>query len=137
MKQSFPTGHPLHKIFNTNTLKLSYSCLPNVKNIIDDNKKSKIQKSQKKTCNCRKPADCRFNGQCLIKSIIYQAIVTTEDDGSKETYIGLTKNDFKEQINGHKVTFRHASKPNCTELSKFIWRLKDLGRDFSIKWSLC
>ena len=93
VKQSFPNGRPLHKIFNTNTLKLSYSCLPNVKKIIDghnkkicdDNKKSKMQKTPKKTCNGRKPADCPLNGQCLIRSIIYQATVTTEDDGSKET----------------------------------------------------
>ena len=27
----FPNGHPLHKIFNKHTLKLSYSCMPNMK----------------------------------------------------------------------------------------------------------
>ena len=29
----FPTGHKLRKIFNRNTIKLSYSCMPNVKQI--------------------------------------------------------------------------------------------------------
>ena len=127
IKQSFPPGHPLRKIYNTNTLKLSYSCMPNVKNVIDghnkkirdESKKNKEQESQEKTCNCRKPADCPLNGQCLTKSVIYQATVTTEDDGSKETYIGLTKNTFKEQFNGHKTTFRHSNKRNNTELSKY------------------
>ena len=77
--------------------------MPNVKNVIDghnkkirdESKKNKEQESQEKTCNCRKPADCPLNGQCLTKSVIYQATVTTEDDGSKETYIGLTKNVLK------------------------------------------
>ena len=118
IKQSFPPGHPLRKIYNTNTLKLSYSCMPNVKNVIDGHnkkirdksKKIKEQESQEKTCNCRKPADCPLNGQCLTKSVIYQATVTTEDDGSKETYIGLTKNVFKERFNGHKTTFRHSTR---------------------------
>ena len=31
---SFTPDHPLRKIFNRNTLKLSYSCIPNVKSII-------------------------------------------------------------------------------------------------------
>ena len=29
----FPKNHPLHKIFNRHTLKLSYSCRPNMKTI--------------------------------------------------------------------------------------------------------
>ena len=32
--QHFPKSNPLHKIFNRNTLKLSYSCMSNVKTII-------------------------------------------------------------------------------------------------------
>jgi len=35
INRSFPTGHKLRKIFNRNTLKLSYSCMPNVKQLID------------------------------------------------------------------------------------------------------
>jgi hypothetical protein len=31
----FPPGHPLHKIFNRNTVKISYSCMPNIKQTID------------------------------------------------------------------------------------------------------
>jgi len=30
----FPKNHPLHKIFNRHTLKLSYSCMPNMKSTI-------------------------------------------------------------------------------------------------------
>ena len=34
VRKHFPTQHKLHKIFNLNTLKLSYCCLTNVSNII-------------------------------------------------------------------------------------------------------
>ena len=118
--------------------------MPNVKNVIDghnkkirdESKKNKEQESQEKTCNCRKPADCPLNGQCLTKPVIYQATVTTEDDGSKETNIGLTKNVFKERFNGHKTTFRHSNKRNNTELSKYVWKLKEQERPYNIKWAI-
>jgi hypothetical protein len=28
--EEFPADHPLHKIFNRNTVKISYSCMPNI-----------------------------------------------------------------------------------------------------------
>ena len=42
----FPSHHPLHKIFNRNTLKLSYSCMPmpNVKCVMSSHNKSIINK---------------------------------------------------------------------------------------------
>ena len=32
--ECFPQSHPLHKILNRNTLKLSYSCMPSMQNFI-------------------------------------------------------------------------------------------------------
>ena len=43
----FPPGHKLYKIFNKNTLKLSYSCMPNLKAKIDGHNK-KIPTSKNK-----------------------------------------------------------------------------------------
>ena len=34
LKRNFPSGRPLHKIFNKNCVKLSYSCMPNINVII-------------------------------------------------------------------------------------------------------
>ena len=34
VKQHFPKGHKLHKIFNKNTIKVSYSCLKNVVSVL-------------------------------------------------------------------------------------------------------
>ena len=41
----FPKSNPLHKIFNRYTLKLSYSCMGNIKTIISNHNKAVISKS--------------------------------------------------------------------------------------------
>ncbi len=117
--------------------------MPNMKNIIDGHNKKTIDKkrctrstdgNKKKLCNCRNQDNCPMKGQCLRESIIYQATVTTSE--GKETYIGLTKNTFKERYNGHKTTFKNANKRNNTELSKYIWNLKDQQKDYNIEWEI-
>ena len=40
IERSFPAGQKLRKIFNRNTIKLRYSCMPNVKQIIDGHNKA-------------------------------------------------------------------------------------------------
>ena len=41
----FLKSNPLHKIFNRNTLKLSYSCMGNIKTIISNHNKAEINKA--------------------------------------------------------------------------------------------
>ena len=52
----FPRSSKLHKIFNRNTVKVSYSCTPNFQKIIKGhNKQSRSRKEQKTAdCNCRR-----------------------------------------------------------------------------------
>ena len=45
----FPKSNPLHKILNRNTLKLSYSCMNNVKAIISNHNKAVISRSGHQT----------------------------------------------------------------------------------------
>ena len=53
----FTKGHVLNKIFNKNTLKLSYSCMSNMKNAVDSHNKQLLTQTRKtpvteqKTCN--------------------------------------------------------------------------------------
>ena len=50
------SGHPLKKIFNKNTLKISYSCMPNLERRIDAHNKSILRErplQPEKMCNCR------------------------------------------------------------------------------------
>ena len=72
----------LNKIFNRNNVKVSYSCMPNIKQIIKGhNKKLTCQTNQEQNtpagCNCR--GQCPLNGQCLTPNIVYLAEVKTLD----------------------------------------------------------
>ena len=57
LTRNFPVQHKYHKIFNKNTVKISYSCMPNIGNIIKSHNASifNIDKAQEnlKECSCR------------------------------------------------------------------------------------
>lgn len=138
MDQHFPKSNPLHKIFNRNTLKLSYSCMTNVKSIIANHNKAQISKSSKQSdevkidCNCRNKDNCPLERNCNIRNIIYQAEVTTPQ--AKETHIGLCNTTFKERYRNHTCSFRKECYKNTTKLSKHIWSLKEWKIDYQIRW---
>ena len=137
--QHFPKSHPLQRIFNRNTLKLSYSCMPNVKTIISNHNKAQINKSDPindttddSNCNCRNSSTCPMDGKCNDQNMIYQAEVTTPS--SRETYIGLCDTTFKLRYRNHVCSFKNERYKHATELSKYIWSLKDKGIPYNIKW---
>ena len=137
VNDTFKKDHPLRKIFNGNTLKLSYSCMTNLGSNINAHRKSVINekpRSPEKTCNCRSKPTCLLNGKCLTSNIIYQA--TVKNDGWSETYIGLTANEFKTRYHNHTTSFRHESKRHSMELSKHFWSLKDKNKDYRISWKI-
>ena len=143
----FAKDNKLRKIFNRNTIKISYSCMNNTKQIIDNHNKRILKSSEhndtptsktkdNKTCNCRQKDACPLDGNCLQPSVIYQATVTSKDNPTPETYIGLTENEFKTRYRNHIASFRHTRSRNSTELSKHIWNLKDNSIDYSISWRI-
>ena len=140
LDEEFPENHVFHKIFNRNTVKISYSCMPNLKQKIDGRNKSALQKTTAppilKACNCRRPADCPIAGNCLRSSVVYQATVTTEDSKSDQTYVGLTETSFKTRFANHKSSFNDPSKRLSTELSKHVWNLKEAKLKFRITWKI-
>ena len=140
LDEEFPDNHVFRKIFNRNTVKISYSCMPNLKQKIDGSNKSILQKttapSTLKACNCRRPADCPMSGDCLKSSVVYQATVTTEDSRPTQTYVGLTETSFKARFANHKSSFNDPSKRLSTELSKHVWSLKEANQKFKITWKI-
>ena len=136
----FPKSHPLHRIFNRNTLKISYRCMSNVKTIISNQNKAVINKSSNppaqtiNTCNCRDKGSCPLDRKCNVRNVIYQAEVTTSQ--SKQTYIGLCDTSFKSRYRNHTCFFRNERNRNSTELSKYVWGLKDKKVDYHIKWRI-
>ena len=136
----FPVSHRLHKLFNRNTIKLSYSCLPNMENIISAHNKKLLNCTANTNepqittpgCNCRKKAACPLSGKCLSKGIIYEATVANNNETKK--YFGLCATDFKSRFNNHVQSFKHKSKAKATELSKYVWACKDAGENPDISW---
>ena len=143
LDEEFPRTHKLYKIFNRNTIKISYSCMDNVKHHIDGHNKS-ILSNRKETnpateqelCNCRIRNECPVSGRCLTDGAIYQATVSTDNDREVKTYIGLTENTFKTRYANHKASFKHKKLSNSTELSKYIWNLKERQIDYRINWKI-
>ena len=136
LDKCFPPSHPLRKIINRNTVKLSYSCTPNMEAIISS-KNSKIlapPEEEKRSCSCPDKTKCPLDQKCLTNDLIYNAEVT-EADGKTRNYTGLASTTFKIRLGIHKQSFKNKD-INQTSLSKHIWNLKTKNIDYSLKWNI-
>ena len=82
ISKHFPPNHKFVKIFNKNTIKLSYSCMPNIRSKINGHNKKILQTKlaePQKLCNCLVKEDCPINGLCLTSSILFQASIKCND----------------------------------------------------------
>ena len=91
----FPRSHKLHKIFNQNTVKVSYSCMNNMSKIFKGHNKKVILKprDQRPKCNCRKKAECSMQGSCLVNAVVYKFDVTRPLP--KKVYLGLAEGKWR------------------------------------------
>ena len=140
----FPKYKRLSKIFDRNTIKVSYRCLTNVKQTISNNNHRLLQLhrmkeptqdsklSSKKTLAHMKASE----GKCLTKCFVYKATVTETISNNQETYIGLTENEIKTRFNLHKSSFKLEHKRTSTTLSDHVWKLKNKNINFNIKWEV-
>lgn len=138
VKKHFKKPNPLRKIFNTNTIKLSYSCTPNIKKIITKHNNHLLNKKPNqelnRTCNCRSKPDCPLDGKCLTSCIVYKAVIQTQNETL--TYFGASEGEFKTRYNNHKKSFKNVRYKTETELSKKIWALKDNSMEYNLSWSI-
>ena len=44
--------------------------------------------------------------------------------------------EFKLGYNNPTMSFRHKKRVNDTELSKYLWKLKEENADYNLKWSI-
>ena len=125
-----------HKLFNGNTVKLSYSCMPNIGMIIKSHNARLLSKNNgnKKACSCRDKIQCPLDGNCMQTSLVYEAEASIETE--KFRYIGLCECDFKTRFNTHKSSLGNQKYRNSTELSERIWALKDSNVEHTVKWKI-
>ena len=98
--------------------------------------KRENNKDLKKQCNCNRKykGKCPLNGKCLSEAIVYQANVKSSTEC--KTYVGLAGGTFKERFNNHIKSFTHKKYQNETELSKYIWSLKNKQEEYNISWNI-
>ena len=120
ISKHFPQNHKFVKIFDKNTIKLSYSCMPNIGSKINGDNKKILQPKPtgpQKLCNCLVKEDCPLNGLCLTSSILYQATIKCSDSKYKQkNYKGIYETTFKKRYANHKKL--------QTTLSIEYWTLK-------------
>ena len=113
--------------------------MPNMKQIINAHNKKILNSENKivngKTCSCEE-GPCPLNGNCLVKKVVYRADVKNLSDNSIKTYLGISEPDFKARYGNHKNSFKYRKNATKTELSKYIWKLKDQNHRYEIKWSI-
>ena len=138
IRKHFPRNfHSFRDIFNLNTIKISYSSMLNMKNLIKQHN-ARVLKNQehteKRSYNCRVKGNCPLDGKCLHECIVYQANVIT--NSKCREYFGAVDGEFKLYYNNHTMSFRHKKRVNDTELSKYFRKLKEENADYSLQWSI-
>lgn len=138
MKECFKTDHPLKKTLNQKTLKLSYSCMLNLYRKENRHTQqvtsTKAYTNTRKLCNCQSKPNCPLNGRGLTTDIVYQA--TVECENKKETYIGLTGDQFNYSV--IELTTLPPSETHEKGM-QHIWTLKDnhtILEDFTLSWKI-
>ena len=133
LSKHFPKDHHMHKIFNRNTVKISYSCMRNIGSILSSHNKNILKPVQTSFgCNCRNNSP--LDNKCLISNIIYRADTTTANE--QKFYYGTSETTFKQRHSNHSRDFKHLKYQHSTELAKYIWQLKNNNISYTIKWSI-
>ena len=106
-----------------------------MKSILSSHKKQILTpKNKQGDCNCRVKNSCPLDNKCLTSQLIYQADVTNNLDNDYKYYLGLVETTFKERYSNHKISFKNENSKNSTELSKYVWSLRENNKKPSIKW---
>ena len=100
LDKHFPKSRSLYKIFNRNTIKVSYSCMNNVSQIIKKLNKNVSNKKQKQTnpCNCRNKNECPLNGNCRVQKVIYKCSVSATQTFKQCVYLGIAEENLKQRL---------------------------------------
>ena len=82
--KNFPPNHPLAKIVNRNTVKISYRCMPNMKKAIAGHN-FQAQKEEEEPvqygCNCSgRIGPCPLEGGCLVDKVVYKTRVVQNNN---------------------------------------------------------
>ena len=134
----FHHRHVFRKIFNKNTVKLSYCCTKNMASIISGHNMSvtKIEEPVTRECNCRDREQCPLDNKCLSDNIIYEGTVVSHPEEDERDYRGLCSTKWKDRWAVHNQHMNHREHRTKCELAKYVWGLKDENKAFDISWKI-
>ena len=97
INRHFPKSHRLHKIFNRNTVKVSYSCMQNMSKIYKGhNSKATYAPCNRLTfCNCPEKGQCSMNGIFQNMDAVYDCPVTLSEPQKIDLGVGTSKMEAK------------------------------------------
>ena len=95
----------LSKIFNKNTVKLSYNCMPYIFTLISRGNSRKLKRNKNTkvlNCNCIKKENWPIKVRCQIECIVYKVEVLISNSNcknrnDKKKYVGSTQDLFKQR----------------------------------------
>ena len=114
LDKHFNRDNPLSRIFNRNTVKISYSCTKNMYNILSNHNKrllneltTRDRNPNVESCNCRNKEECPLGGRCTTRNVIYQACISPMEQQKDEErfYIGISAGNWKQRWYSHRHSF--------------------------------
>ena len=109
----------------------------NMKSVIQNHKINLLSKQKAPvttcSCSCRKKSQYSLSNKCLSKSPVFKAVFSQTLSKINKCYYVTCGKTFKEWHDNHTATFRKKSKQKSTELSKYIWELKQNSIQYQIR----
>ena len=106
IEKHFPNHHKYRKLFNKNNLKVSYSCMNNLKSLINGHNKfilNEDKDQRTKKCNCVNKNECPLGNECQTSNIVYKAELSCNNPNYQtKAYIGISATTFKQCYANHK-----------------------------------
>ena len=97
INRHFPKSHRLHRIFNRNTVKVSYSCMQNMSKTYKghNGKITSAPCNQLTLCNCQEKGECPMDGKCQTMDVVYDCRVTSsepqKDNGNSALVLAIMR----------------------------------------------
>ena len=138
LDKHFLEDQKFHKIFHRNNIKVSYSCMPNIKSAINSHSRKILHSpvtNKSRTCNCINKTDCPLQEKCLSENTLYQADISSENSQTK-IYYGISETKFKTRYSNYKKSFNHEKHKNDTQLPNELWKIKASKEEPVLVWKI-
>ena len=98
LQNYFSWDHKYFKLFNKNNMKISYSCMRNMKSIILNHNVNLLSNHTTTvaacSCSCRQKLECLLNSKCLSESLVYKATISQTPSEINKCYYGTCEKTF-------------------------------------------